>query len=143
LIGQRPGDTATAYKGATCATAPPDAEIAGMAEQVACTKLTGTAVVFYVARFTSSTSVTAYLDALATSSKYDASFWTVDGERRGRLVTSPTSAGFADVTSSICAMPTYLIQFYAPPSAGLTEAQLESTYWKNATFPDTTPAVCS
>ena len=47
------------------------------------------------------------------------------------------------MTSSICAMPEYLVQFYSPADGGLTADQLESDYWAKAFFADVAPDVCA
>ena len=88
-----------------------------MSDQVECSDLTGSSVVFYVARFASSGDVTSYVNTLVNSRDYQKGPWTAGGGTRGEVYTSPTSAGFSDVTTSICAMPTFLIQFYAESSA--------------------------
>lgn len=46
------------------------------------------------------------------------------------------------MTSSICALPLYLVQFYSPAGNALTGAQVQDRFWKKSVFPDTVPAVC-
>ena len=143
LVGSKPGDTANAYRGATCVLAPPDTTIQGMVDQIACTKLSGSPVQFYVARFSSAADVTTYGTNLVSSHSYAKSFWTLSGKNRGLLYKAPTSAGFADVTSSICGLPTFLVQFYAPATAKVSTTTVLTDYWKPAHFPNTEPPVCS
>ena len=89
-----------------------------MVDQIACTKLSnGSPVTYYVARFASAADVTTYGTNLVSSRNYTKEFWTLTSKNRGVLYKAPASAGFADVTSSICGLPTFLVQFYAPVSA--------------------------
>ncbi|MEO9139990.1 MAG: hypothetical protein ABI345_13105 [Jatrophihabitans sp.] len=141
MIGTAPGTTSSAFRGATCILKGPDNGIAGMIDQVACSNLDGgSKVVFYVGRFTGKSAVDSYLATLVAR-KYNKQYWTIEKQRRGLLLTSPSTVKFADVTSSICALPQFLVQFYA--DTGVTETAIESDYWKKATFPDSPPAICS
>ena len=143
LVGTGPRQPASAFLRATCTLAAPDSGVTGMIDQVRCSKLSGgSKVEFYVGRFSTGSDTQAYLDGLEARS-YNARYWTIGNERRGRLLTSPNSAKYADVTSSICAMPEYLVQFYSPAGAGLTADQLESDYWAKAFFPNIPPDVCA
>jgi phage-related protein len=127
---------------ATCSVVPPETGVSGMTDQVECRGLKNSSVVFSVARFNSTGAVQSYLDGLVTRSKYKKAYWTIDKKRRGLLVTSPTTDKFVSITSSVCDLPFFLVEFYAPDSAGLTEATVQNDYWAKATFPNTPPAVC-
>jgi serine/threonine protein kinase len=141
LIGSAPGDTASAYKHASCELKV-GAQVTGMVDQVACKNAPGSTIEFNVGRFSSADAVRSYLDKLESSQNYGKRYWTLDNQRRGLLYTSPSSADDADLTSSICAMPTYLVEFYGSSKSGLTTSQVFDL-WKGARFPDTTPTACS
>jgi hypothetical protein len=68
--------------------------------------------------------------------------WSVGDEVRGLEYAAPGTASLRDITSTICALPTYLVQFYVPDSSGMTSASLHDDYWNSATFPDITPPAC-
>jgi serine/threonine protein kinase len=143
LIGEAPGDTATAFDGATCKKIAASTTVSGMSDQVQCNDLTGSSVVFFIARFASAASVTSYLDDLVSNRSYQKGPWTAGGAERGVVYTSPTSASYSDVTTSICARPTILVQFYSSSSSTITAEALFDDYWRKAQFPDTLPAACS
>jgi serine/threonine protein kinase len=143
LIGEAPGDTATAFMGATCKKVAASTTVVGMSDQIQCNDLTGSKIEFFIARFVSSADVTSYTNDLVSNRSYQKGPWTAAGAERGLVYTSPTSASYSDVTTSICAEPTILIQFYAKSSATTSAKTLFDDYWKKAQFPDTLPAACS
>ena len=98
---------------------------------------------FYVGRFKTAADLDTYVNSLVSDHSFKSRYWTEDGLRRGKLYTSPSSANYADVTSSICAMPTYLVDFYADGTSGISEATVFADFWKSAPFPNGKPAVCA
>ena len=72
---------------------PSDVLVTGMIDQVRCSKLSGGPKVrFSVGRFSTASGTQAHLDGLEARS-YDARWWTIGNERRGRLLTSPNWRG--------------------------------------------------
>ena len=143
LLGTHPNDTANAYKGATCTLAAPDTTVPGMVDQINCKDLTGTKLEINVGRFATAADVTNYGTKLVDDSKYSKQYWTIQQMRRGLLYKSPSTVSFADVTSTICAIPTFVVQLYAPAGSGLTTDAVFNQFWTGAPFPNDRPAVCT
>ncbi len=145
LVGSSDADTTATFKNAYCAIHGSDGT-PGMVDRVECTAIKGSPVTYSVARFASGTALSTYVRGLTSSKGYQVGFWSlpkINKEHRGRLYTSPVTASFVDVTSSICALPTYLVQFFVPPGSNLSVQDVEDDYWAKARFPDSVPAPCS
>jgi serine/threonine protein kinase len=139
LLGTRNGDTAHALRGASCQVEGPETnDIAGIVDQVKCT-YGSSPVVSYVARFDSADSVQGYLHRLLDA-QYQARTWSIGGVPRGVTYSSASSA--VDITSTICGLPTFLVQFYAAKDTGATLSSV-TNYWDAAAFPDLVPPECS
>jgi hypothetical protein len=144
LVGSSDGDTSATFKNAFCAIHGSDGT-AGMVDRVECTAIKGSSVTYSVARFSSADALSTYLRGLTSSKGYQVGFWNlpkINKEHRGRLYSSPVTASFVDVTSSICTMPTYMVQFFVPPGSSLSVQDVEDDYWAKARFPDSVPAPC-
>jgi hypothetical protein len=144
LLGTKDQDSAHAFQGASCAVEGREAEdIDGIVDQVKCT-LTDKPVVIYVARFTNQSTVQTYLHKLTDGTQpYSVKAWSQDHVARGLEYTSPSSAKVLDITTTICALPTYLVQFYVENASDSTMTALHNGYWNAATFPDLIPPTCS
>ena len=145
LVGRSDGDTTAAFKNAFCAIHGSDGT-PGMVDRVECTAIKGSPVTYSVARFSSAGVLATYLDGLTSSKGYQVGWWNlpkINTAHRGRLYSSPGTASFVDVTSSICAMPTYVVQFFVPPGSNLSAQDVQEDYWAKARFPDSAPAPCS
>jgi serine/threonine protein kinase len=143
VVGRSDGDTTASFMHAFCALHGSDGT-PGMVDRVECT-LANSLVTFSVARFSGASALSTYLDQLTSAKGYQVGFWTlpkVNDDNRGRLYSSPVTASFVDVTSSICALPTYIVRFFVPPGSSLTVQDIKTDYWKNAQFPDSVPAPC-
>lgn len=143
MLGTSNGDTGHAFKGATCKVEGPEAQdLLGIVDQVKCT-YASSPVVSYVARFSSASSVQSYLRKAINSSGYSVAPWALGGEPRGLEYVSPESASSRDIISTICALPTYLVQFFAQDGSTVSATTMHDTFWNAATFPDVTPPACS
>jgi serine/threonine protein kinase len=139
FVGTRDGDTAHALRGATCKIEGRESyDVAGIVDQVKCSYASSPVVIF-IARFDRAQSVQVYLHHLLDT-HYNAAIWTVGGLARGVKYWSASSD--VDLTASICGLPTFLVQFYAPKDAKATFASVED-YWDAATFPDIVGPKCS
>lgn len=143
LVGAKDGDTAHALKHGSCKVeGPASADVAGLLDQVECTLPTPGVQVF-VARFDTARSVRTYLGKIITTQLFNTTPWATGGKTRGLEFTAPTGASYLDITSSICALPTYLVQFYLTDKTKLDRKALIADYWGAATFPDAVPPACN
>lgn len=142
LVGTKNGDTGHAFKSGSCKVAgPATADVAGLVDQVECT-FPGVPTEVFVARFSSAQAVSTYLHTLTDGRFYTENAWTLAGKPRGLQYISPASAPDVDITATICALPTYLVQFYVPDKKKLAAKSLLDDYWGAATFPDPVPPPC-
>jgi hypothetical protein len=143
LIGTKDGDTAHAFKKGSCKVGgPATSDVPGLADQVECS-YTGTPVQVFVARFDSASAVRTYLATLSDTRGYSEAAWTMGGKSRGLEFVSPGSAADVDVTASLCALPTYLVQFYVADNTKLALQSVLDDYWGAATIPDAVPPACN
>ena len=80
-------------------------------DQVKCT-YPSSPVEAYIARFSSALVVQTYLNRLIDSNGYSVTPWSLGGRPRGLTYSSPKNAKSLDITSTVCALPTYLVQFF-------------------------------
>ena len=144
LVGRSDGDTSAAFKHGYCALHGSDGT-PGMVDRVECTAIAKSPVTYSVARFGNAAALSRYLGQLVSAKGYQVGYWDlpkINKADRGRLYASPLTASFVDVTSSICALPTYVVQFYVAPGSNLSVQDVEKDYWAKSQFPDTIPAPC-
>jgi hypothetical protein len=142
LLGSSDNDTSHAFDNAACAVEGPEGstDIPGIVDQVKCT-MSSSPVVVYVARFNDGTAVNAYAWKLLHNG-YAAIPWEESGEARGIGFQSPSSASSLDITTTICGLPNYLVQFYIQDATQSSMTDLHDKYWNSAVFPDVVPPAC-
>jgi len=129
LLGTRDGDTVHALKDASCKLiGPASGDPAGLVDQVSCT-FPAVPVEMFVDRFASARAVRTYVDTLTTKRSYTEGGWTQSGTTRGLEYVSPASAPGVDITTTMCARPTYLVQLLVRDKSKLDRKSLEDKYW--------------
>ena len=142
LLGTTDNDTSHAFDNAACSIEGSEgsSDIAGIVDQVKCT-MSSTSVVVYVARFGDAAAVNDYVWKLL-GHNYGVTPWKEAGQARGLAFSSPSSATSLDITTTVCGLPNYLVQFYVPDASQSTMTDLRDKYWNSAVFPDVVPPAC-
>ncbi|GAB2481066.1 serine/threonine-protein kinase [Jatrophihabitans fulvus] len=141
LVGTSDGDTGHAYGKADCRLfVPGDAATVGYVSAIKCT-LPGSTTTFGLSRYRTAELAQARVRALAQR-RYALTSWAVSGSDspRGLTYTAPQGAA-ADVVSTVCGLPTYLVRF-GNGLAGPSAADVAGL-WRDAAFPDAVPPACS